>query len=167
MGGALRPILRFATLALRSPDGAISVVTRVFDALRRNPGFVSRGTTAPHCAEPPCGLRAPPQSAPVCPGSGAPLIRDGPIMEASHCLTVPGLPGTREGRTSGLRREGSDSRPRRSATRHLAIVPQFRPRCSAVRQASACAVSVGLCAPLVPITEAPRMPRFGTSCAKP
>ena len=44
---------------------------------------------------------------------------------------------------------------------------QFLLRCSAVRQASACAVSVGLCAPLVPITEAPRMPRLGTSCAKP
>jgi hypothetical protein len=36
-----------------------------------------------------------------------------------------------------------------------------------VRQASACAVRVGLWAPLVPITEAPRMPRLATSCAKP
>src|SRR5947209_8309603 len=49
----------------------------------------------------------------------------------------------------------------------FAIVFQFLLRCSAVRQASACAVSVGLCAPLVPITEAPRTPRFGTSCEKP
>ena len=37
---------------------------------------------------------------------------------------------------------------------------------SAVRHARVCAVSVGLCAPLVPITEVPRMPRFGTSCEK-
>ena len=44
---------------------------------------------------------------------------------------------------------------------------QFLTRCSAVRQASACAVSVGLCAPLVPITDAPSTPRFGTSCEKP
>jgi len=36
-----------------------------------------------------------------------------------------------------------------------------------VRQASAWAVGVGLCAQLAPITEAPRTPRFGTSCAKP
>src|ERR1700736_2160237 len=44
---------------------------------------------------------------------------------------------------------------------------QFLIRCSAVRHASACAVSVGLCAPLVPMVEAPRIPRFGTSWAKP
>ena len=44
---------------------------------------------------------------------------------------------------------------------------QFLIRCSAVRQASACAVSVGLRAPLVPITDAPSTPRFGTSCEKP
>jgi hypothetical protein len=53
------------------------------------------------------------------------------------------------------------------APHQSAIVFQFLLRCSAVRQATACAVSVGLCAPLVPITEAPRTPRFGTSCAKP
>src|SRR5438094_9970836 len=46
---------------------------------------------------------------------------------------------------------------------HPAIVFQFFARCSAVRQASACTVSVGLCAPLVPITDAPRIPRFGAS----
>jgi hypothetical protein len=46
-----------------------------------------------------------------------------------------------------------------------AIAFQFVVRCSAVRHA--CAVSVGLCAPLVPITDAPKMPRSGTSWAKP
>lgn len=44
---------------------------------------------------------------------------------------------------------------------------QFFTRYSAVRQASACAVSVGLRAPLVPITEAPRIPKLGISCEKP
>ena len=44
---------------------------------------------------------------------------------------------------------------------------QFFTRCSAVRQHSACTVRVGLCAPLVPITDAPRIPRLGTSCEKP
>src|SRR5205814_235276 len=48
-----------------------------------------------------------------------------------------------------------------------AIAPQFFARWSAVRQASACTVNVGLRAPLVPITEAPSTPRFGTSCEKP
>src|ERR1039458_1826404 len=38
---------------------------------------------------------------------------------------------------------------------------QFFTRYAAVRQASACAVSVELRAPLVPITEAPRIPRLG------
>jgi|GEM_PF-5229581 len=46
---------------------------------------------------------------------------------------------------------------------HPAMVFQFLARYSAVRHASACAVSVGLWAPLVPITEDPRMPRFGAS----
>ena len=49
------------------------------------------------------------------------------------------------------------------STYDLTIVFQFSARWSAVRHASACAVSVGLCAPLVPITEAPRTPRFGVS----
>src|ERR1700760_1018533 len=49
----------------------------------------------------------------------------------------------------------------------LAMFAQFDTRCSAVRQPRACAVSVGLWAPLVPITEAPRIPRFGTSWEKP
>src|SRR6516164_5449103 len=44
---------------------------------------------------------------------------------------------------------------------------QFLTRCSAVRHASAWTVSVGLCAPLVPIVDAPRTPRFGASCEKP
>src|SRR5205085_11242940 len=48
-----------------------------------------------------------------------------------------------------------------------AIPFQFFARCPAVLHANACAVSVGLCAPLVPITLAPRMPRFGASCEKP
>ena len=50
---------------------------------------------------------------------------------------------------------------------YVAIVFQFFARYSAVRHASACAVSVGLRAPLVPITEAPRIPRFGASWEKP
>lgn len=49
----------------------------------------------------------------------------------------------------------------------VAIIFHCCTRCLAVRQASACAVSVGLRAPLVPMTLAPRMPRFGTSCEKP
>src|SRR5213594_4000390 len=48
-------------------------------------------------------------------------------------------------------------------TLHCAMLFQFFTRCSAVRQASAWAVSVGFRAPLVPITEAPRMPRVGAS----
>jgi hypothetical protein len=62
---------------------------------------------------------------------------------------------------------GDDSEvgSRHRVPHHLANRPQFLPRCSAVRQASACAVSVGLCAPLVPITEAPRTPRLGASFA--
>src|SRR5205085_1786381 len=40
-------------------------------------------------------------------------------------------------------------------------------RCSAVRHASAWTVSVGLWAPLVPMTDAPSTPRFGTSCENP
>jgi hypothetical protein len=36
-----------------------------------------------------------------------------------------------------------------------------------VRASSGSVVRVGSCAPLVPFTEAPRMPRLGTSCAKP
>src|SRR5919204_2396316 len=51
--------------------------------------------------------------------------------------------------------------------RRLEILFQFFARCSAVRHASACTVSVGLCAPLVPIVDAPRTPRFGASCEKP
>src|SRR5689334_21210415 len=50
---------------------------------------------------------------------------------------------------------------------HLAISFHDFARCSAVRHPSACAVSVGFRAPLVPITEAPRTARFGTSCEKP
>src|SRR5262245_49007374 len=50
---------------------------------------------------------------------------------------------------------------------HGAILFQFFARYSAVRHAMACTVSVGFRAPLVPITEAPRKPRFGTSCEKP
>src|SRR5262245_4926131 len=50
---------------------------------------------------------------------------------------------------------------------HLAISFHDFARWSAVRQPSACAVSVGFRAPLVPITEAPSTPRFGTSCEKP
>src|SRR5271156_560310 len=49
----------------------------------------------------------------------------------------------------------------------LAIAFQFLVKWSAVRQASACAVSVGLCAPLVPITDAPMTPRLGTSWENP
>lgn len=49
----------------------------------------------------------------------------------------------------------------------LPIDLQFLMRCSLVRHASACAVSVGFREPLVPITEAPSMPRFGTSCENP
>src|SRR2546428_92713 len=45
---------------------------------------------------------------------------------------------------------------------HPAIVCQCLARCSAVRHASACAVSVGLWAPLVPITDAPRIDRKST-----
>src|SRR5882672_1949619 len=48
-----------------------------------------------------------------------------------------------------------------------AIERQFLLRCSALRQASAWAVSVGLCAPLVPMTDAPPTPRLGTSGEKP
>src|SRR3989442_2834051 len=51
--------------------------------------------------------------------------------------------------------------------RFLEIEFQFFTRYSAVRHASACAVSVGLWAPLVPIWEAPSTPRFGTSCENP
>jgi hypothetical protein len=61
---------------------------------------------------------------------------------------------------SGL---GLSGRPGMTLNHPPAIAFQFADRCSAVRQASACAVRVGLWAPLVPITEAPRMPRFGTS----
>ena len=43
----------------------------------------------------------------------------------------------------------------------------FEAACSAVLQASAWTVRVGFRAPLVPITDAPRMPRFGASCEKP
>src|SRR5215470_5118607 len=50
---------------------------------------------------------------------------------------------------------------------YAAIVFQFFARWSAVRHASACAVRVGFRAPLVPITDAPRIPRFGTSCDRP
>src|SRR5215831_8960315 len=57
--------------------------------------------------------------------------------------------------------------PGYSPHRHPAIAFQFAVRCAAVRHASACAVRVGLCAPLVPITDAPKIPRFGTSWAKP
>src|SRR5262245_57220043 len=46
------------------------------------------------------------------------------------------------------------------------IVAQFFTKYSAVLHASAWTVSVGLCEPLVPITEAPSTPRFGASCAK-
>ena len=48
-----------------------------------------------------------------------------------------------------------------------AIVDQLPARCAAVRQARAWAVSVGLRAPLVPMTDAPRMPRLGASCENP
>ncbi len=40
---------------------------------------------------------------------------------------------------------------------------QLLTRCSALRQDSACTVKVGFLAPLVPITDAPSIPRFGAS----
>jgi hypothetical protein len=50
-GNALGPRrARASPCAFCSPDGAISAFTRVFDALWRNPGFISRGMTAPHSA---------------------------------------------------------------------------------------------------------------------
>src|SRR5271155_33138 len=63
----------------------------------------------------------------------------------------------------------SDSRDRESGADQASHVKafQFFARYSAVRQASAWAVSVGLRAPLVPITEAPSTPRLGTWCEKP
>src|SRR5262245_43228171 len=53
------------------------------------------------------------------------------------------------------------------APEERATLFQFFTRYSAVRHARACTVSVGLCAPLVPITEAPSTPRFGDSCERP
>jgi len=44
---------------------------------------------------------------------------------------------------------------------------QFFTKYSAVRHASACTVRVGFLAPLDPMTDAPRIPRFGTSWEKP
>src|SRR5262249_27384914 len=66
---------------------------------------------------------------------------------------------------SGYRQNGNDDR--QDSQLHDCLFFQFLTRCSAVRHASACTVSVGLCAPLVPITEPPSTPRFGTSCEKP
>ena len=40
---------------------------------------------------------------------------------------------------------------------------QVSAKCSAVRQARAWTVRVGFLEPLVPIKEAPRIPKFGTS----
>src|SRR5262245_4956221 len=51
--------------------------------------------------------------------------------------------------------------------RRLAMLFQFFTRWSAVRQASACTVSVGFRAPLVPIVDAPSTPRLGASWEKP
>src|ERR1700739_1598701 len=47
--------------------------------------------------------------------------------------------------------------------RYWAIAFQFLARWSAVRHASAWTVSVGLRAPLVPMTDAPSTPRLGAS----
>jgi hypothetical protein len=81
------------------------------------------------------------------------------------------VPRHRRKRPFFIRSDGcrKPCRPQRSRgpPPHFTIAAQFRLRRSAVRQANACAVRVGLWAPLVPITEAPRIPRLGTSCAKP
>src|SRR5215469_7074868 len=56
---------------------------------------------------------------------------------------------------------------RHPQTLHPVMALKFLTSRSAVLQARACTVSVGFRAPLVPISEAPRMPRFGASCEKP
>jgi hypothetical protein len=84
-----------------------------------------------------------------------PVEADNSANRRWHIGTQRAFPGSRSRfvRLAMLRR----------STHPPAIPFQFPARCSAVRHASACAVSVGLCAPLVPITDAPKMPRFGTS----
>lgn len=51
----------------------------------------------------------------------------------------------------------------RTGSLYSAIDFQFLISRSAVLHASACAVNVGFRAPLVPITDAPRTPKFGAS----
>src|SRR5438093_840475 len=78
-----------------------------------------------------------------------------------------GLRNTSGSRTPQSALRDPQCHPHSVAPPDLATLFQFLTRYSAVRQASACTVSVGLCAPLVPITEAPRTPRFGDSWEKP
>jgi hypothetical protein len=61
----------------------------------------------------------------------------------------------------------NSSLPLEASPHPPATAVQFFARYSAVRHASACAVSVGLWAPLVPITDPPSTPRFGTSWQRP
>ena len=73
--------------------------------------------------------------------------------------------GTKTGKAASSRykaREDSDLE-----SPYVAIFFQFFARYSAVRHAIACSVSVGFRAPLAPMTDAPRIPRFGASCEKP
>ena len=63
---------------------------------------------------------------------------------------------------------GHDGSAGRSAgVRYPTTELQLLTTCSAVRHASAWTVSVGFRAPLVPMTDAPRMPRLGTSWESP
>jgi hypothetical protein len=87
-------------------------------------------------------------------------------------VRLPGLPDHLRSRNPGSALQLAEkpfpdyASLRRGYSSRPAIARQFAARHSAVRHASAWAARVGLWAPLVPITEASRIPRFGTSVGK-